>query len=142
MTVLILDPNAPLRRRIAEHLETNGYRVLEAETSAAAAELCRHSNGMIDLMLVEAVLPGMPGIEFVKRAWLLGARAPVVFMTEDRDWLENARNCNLLRKPFSVHALLGKVAELVGAPGHSETPAERGASNRTKEASEYLHPSC
>jgi two-component system response regulator AtoC len=63
-TILVVDDEPLIRRSLTERLTTEGYRVLEAETAAAA--LAKHEEG-VDLVLLDYRLPDGDGLSVLKR---------------------------------------------------------------------------
>ncbi|HEX9671016.1 MAG TPA: response regulator, partial [Thermoanaerobaculia bacterium] len=60
-TILLVDDEAGVRRLARLVLEKRGYRVLEAGSAAAAMDLVGSHPGRLDLVLTDAVMPGLSG---------------------------------------------------------------------------------
>jgi CheY-like chemotaxis protein len=64
--ILVVDDDACVLDFCCSALEKEGYVVLRAASGEDALDLCR-TQARIDLALVDLVMPGMNGIELVKR---------------------------------------------------------------------------
>jgi len=112
-TVLVVDDEAPVRALAAETLELLGYRVLQADSGAAALALLERE--VPDLMLFDYAMPDMNGAEL---AGLVRARlpdVPIVFASGHADTaaVEAALGgqATILRKPFNMETLARIIAE-------------------------------
>lgn len=65
MKVLIVDDEKNIRRTLSNILEDEHYKVITAESGEIALNIL--SNEIIDLMLLDVKLPGMDGIELLKK---------------------------------------------------------------------------
>jgi len=101
---------------IADALRGAGYRVLVAASGIQALEIgCREP---VDLLLTDAVLPGMGGRELAER---LSAAHPNVRVLYMSGYTENAivhhgvldPGIAFVQKPVSLQVLLGKVREVL-----------------------------
>ena len=121
-TLLLVEDDVTIRSNMSECLVQMGYRVVEAESSAAAMSLCAELEGKVDLVLTDLVMAGKGGYELARD---LAERYPgtrVLFMSgysEDsaarRDIL--LRGSPFLQKPFSVADLAKAVqSALIAAP--------------------------
>jgi PAS domain S-box-containing protein len=117
-TILLVEDEVNLRRLARQYLETQGYRILEAEDGAAALQIVAGHQGAIDLLLTDVVMPGMNGRELARQ---ITGRLPGVRILYMSGYAENAvgqngtldTGINLLQKPFSLPALKDKVRELL-----------------------------
>jgi len=114
-TILVVDDEAPVRVLAGETLELLGYRVLQAESGAAALALLERE--VPDVMLFDYAMPDMNGAEL---AGLVRARlpdAPIIFASGHADTaaVEAALGGQptILRKPFNMETLARTIAELL-----------------------------
>jgi PAS domain S-box-containing protein len=106
-TVLVVEDESTIRSQVRDCLQQLGYRVLEADSGAAALKTCEDLQGKVDLVLTDLVMSGMGGHELASN---LAERHPeirVLFMsgyTEDsaarREIL--LKGSPFMQKPFSV----------------------------------------
>jgi len=118
-TVLVVDDEPDSLRFLTDTLESAGITVLVAISGAAALDLLDHV--IPDLILMDAVMPGIDGFETtaqIRRRSVL-AHVPVVFMTgltESEHVIEGFEvgGVDYLRKPVNVHELLARVRVHIG----------------------------
>ncbi|MFA6028949.1 MAG: response regulator [Elusimicrobiota bacterium] len=77
--ILIVDDEADMRMALANVLERLGHEVFEAGDGPAA--LARHAEGGVDLVLLDMRLPGMDGVEILRRLRERDAEVPIVMVT-------------------------------------------------------------
>ncbi|MBF5089899.1 response regulator [Novosphingobium sp. NBM11] len=118
-TVLVVDDEADSLRLLTDTLEAGGITVLVATSGAAALDLLGHV--VPDLVLMDAVMPGMDGFETTARikANPKTAHVPVIFMTgltESEHVIEGFEvgGVDYVRKPVNVHELLARVRVHMG----------------------------
>lgn len=114
-TVLITDDSLVIRAVVRAHLETAGYRVVEAIDGRAAIEHCRRTPP--DVILLDIEMPGLDGYEVLEvlKADPLLADLPVVFLTTLTDMDNVLRGLrggahDYLKKPFEPAELVARVA--------------------------------
>lgn len=78
-TILCVDDNEQALSVRKFMLETRGYRVLTAHTSAEALEL--FGSGNIDLVLSDLLMPQMDGNELVRRIKELAPEVPTIILS-------------------------------------------------------------
>jgi diguanylate cyclase (GGDEF)-like protein len=116
--VLVADDSFVIRAVLREHLEEQGYAVVEAADGEAALALCRDAGP--DALLLDVEMPGRSGHEVLAA---LQADAdlrdiPVVFLTGHSDTgdlvkaIEGGAH-DYLRKPFEPAELLARVRAAV-----------------------------
>ena len=118
-TVLVVDDEPDSLRFLTDTLEGVEITVLVAISGDAALELLQHV--VPDLILMDAVMPGIDGFETTARikARPTLAHVPVVFMTgltESEHVIEGFEvgGVDYLRKPVNVHELLARVRVHIG----------------------------
>ncbi len=77
-TVLVADHDASVRAGILEALERSGYRVLLADDGQDAVDLIAQESP--DLVLAEARLPRVDGLELCRRTRQMGRNTPILLL--------------------------------------------------------------
>ncbi len=144
-TILLVEDEINVRRLARQYLETQGYKILEAEDGAAALQIVDGYQNPIDLLLTDVVMPGLNGRELARQIVKLRPGIRVLYMS---GYAENAVGqdgmihvgINLLQKPFSLPALKDRVREVLdsepaptevvmssslGVPGEKKIPPFR-----------------
>lgn len=107
--VAIVDDDGSVRRGLKRLLEAHHWNV---NTYASAEEFLENAPGCnADIALVDIYLPGLSGIELLKRLESDGGGPTVILMTahgesETADALLAAGRTYCLRKPFTLAELL------------------------------------
>src|ERR1700690_2682174 len=125
-TILLVEDEINVRRLARHYLETQGYKILEADDGAAALQIVDGYKSPIDLLLTDVIMPGMSGRELATQIVKLRAGIRVLYMS---GYAENAvghdgmidAGINLLQKPFSLPALKERVREVLDS---EPAPAE------------------
>jgi DNA-binding response OmpR family regulator len=100
-----------LRRSLSFSLQQAGYRISTAESAEDALALVRRDPA--DLILLDIGLPGMDGLDAVRRFREI-LRAPVIFLTARRRELDEVLALELggddyVTKPFDLDVLLARI---------------------------------
>ena len=117
-TILLVEDEINVRRLARQYLETQGYKILEAEDGAAALQIVDGYQNQIDLLLTDVIMPGLSGRELAGQIVKLRPGIRVLYMS---GYAENAIGhdgmihvgINLLQKPFSLPALKDRVREVL-----------------------------
>jgi two-component system cell cycle sensor histidine kinase/response regulator CckA len=117
-TILLAEDEKVVRTLVCEILTGSGYKVLEAESGAAALSICRTYKGPIDLLLTDVIMPKMGGSELSDSVLELLPNTKVLFMSGYTD--DSIAELGVLRsdtsfieKPFTPDALCRKVREVL-----------------------------
>jgi PAS domain S-box-containing protein len=119
-TILIAEDEPAIRAALARVLRANGYRVLEAADGTEALRIAGAEPGGIDVLLTDVMMPGMGGMELVRRLRAARPATRVMIMsgyTSDealRTELGGARS-EFLQKPFTARAVSHAVRTLLDA---------------------------
>lgn len=110
-TVLIVEDNAGVRDLVREYLTAHGYTVRVASNGHEGLLEARHHRP--DLVLLDVMMPGMDGLDFLRRFRAADA-APVIFLTAKDAELDKVLGLELgaddyVTKPFSMAELLARV---------------------------------
>lgn len=81
--VLVVDDEEPIRQLMRRFLEPEGYDVLTAENGELALQLCETQR--IDLIILDLAMPGLSGVEVLKRVRQRYPSLPVIILTVNQD---------------------------------------------------------
>jgi two-component system, response regulator, stage 0 sporulation protein F len=81
--ILVVDDEAPVREVLTEYFATEGYAV-EAATNGLEA-LSAVSGGRADLVLLDVRMPGLDGVQVLRRIRELTDNVPVIMVTANED---------------------------------------------------------
>ncbi len=123
-TILLVEDDAAVRRITRLSLETQGYKVLEADGGSAAIQLAEKYPEQIDLLVSDVVMPEMGGRQLLNAVRKHRQGLRVLFIsgyTEDAVLLHGVVEAtdSFMSKPFTPLSLARKVREVIDAPGKS-----------------------
>jgi len=109
--VLLVDDDALMRRSLAFNLEQAGFHASAAANAEDALSLARQTPP--DLVLLDIGLPGMDGLDAIKR-FKEQFHVPVIFVTARRRNLDEVLGLELgaddyITKPFDVDVLVAHI---------------------------------
>jgi signal transduction histidine kinase/CheY-like chemotaxis protein len=109
MRILLVDDEPDVVQALQRLLESHGQRVTVAGGADAALRAYRREP--YDLVISDVVMPGIGGVELVRRLQAIDSRAMVLAISghgggyQDEE-LVAAGACGVIRKPFTVEELL------------------------------------
>ncbi|MFO0790346.1 MAG: response regulator transcription factor [Pirellulales bacterium] len=126
--ILTIEDDAAIRRGIADALAFAGYEVIQ---SANGTDGCASATSReYDLLLLDMVLPGMTGLEILRRVRNVRPTLPIIILSargEERDRVSGLKlgADDYVVKPFSIDELLARVeAVLRRSPSRPTDVAE------------------
>jgi DNA-binding response OmpR family regulator len=117
--ILVVEDEEHLAAGIRFNLEAEDYEVeMISEGTTAAERLTQTSNGGLDLVILDVMLPDMDGLEIARRARAAGNFTPILMLTarsQNQDVVEGleAGADDYLAKPFDLTVLLARVNGLL-----------------------------
>ncbi len=81
--ILVVDDEAPVREVLAEYFATEGYAVESAGSGLEALTVIR--GGRADLVLLDVRMPGLDGVQVLRRIRELNEHVPVIMVTANED---------------------------------------------------------
>jgi two-component system, cell cycle sensor histidine kinase and response regulator CckA len=119
-TVLLIEDEAVVLDSVRRTLTRRGYRVIEARQASEAMRAFELHAGEIELVLSDAIMPGLGGPELLAQFHARRPELPLVLMsgyTRDSMDTDSLREigCWFIEKPFSHDTLLGVLDQAMGA---------------------------
>jgi DNA-binding response OmpR family regulator len=117
-TILFADDEESIRLLYRDEFEEAGYAVVLAANGHEALE--KFAETQPDLLVVDIKMPGMDGLEFVRRLRELSTDVPVILCTaygEFRQNLETWASDDYIVKSANLDGLFSKVAALLDRRG-------------------------
>jgi PAS domain S-box-containing protein len=117
-TVLVVEDESSVRNLVVAALKNEKCRVLQAASGFEALKLAAAETGRIDLLLTDASMPGMSGIELANTLLRQRPDIRVIVMSgyvDDSLTLSGASEpVTLLPKPFTPRDVRQKIGEALG----------------------------
>ncbi len=110
--ILVVDDSNLARRTLRHILEPAGYQVVEAEDGIAALE--RYFLDRPDLVLLDLIMTGMPGLEVVAKLREMDPQARIIVASADiqkqtHALTEQAGAVGFIGKPFAQDQVISSV---------------------------------
>jgi two-component system cell cycle sensor histidine kinase/response regulator CckA len=114
-TILLVEDEPFVREVISQVLESVGYVVLQAEDAAGALTTFHQRDSAIDLLLTDLCLPGKNGHVLAAELSSFRPDMKTILMSGhiESEVEEECSRVSYLAKPFSMHALVRKVKEVL-----------------------------
>ena len=123
--LLIIEDEPDLRELLSFTLSREGYDIMEAETAETALQML--DSKLPDLAIVDWMLPGMDGIELVKRLRRddVTEDLPIIMLTARGEEPDKLKSFDVgiddyITKPFSPRELLARIKALLKRSGTPE----------------------
>ena len=118
-TIMLVEDDDMVRKMSGDILTGLGYTVLDAENGEDALQVCSRSQGKVDLLLTDVVMPKMSGPELATKMQELCPETKVLFMS---GYTENAivkhgvleDGVNFIPKPITPRSLSQAVRKVLG----------------------------
>ncbi len=124
-TILLVDDEPVLRKVAARLLERLGYQVLQAADGARALEIFKDKGHLIDLVMLDLIMPGLSGHQTYHCMKALDPSVRVLFSSGygELESLGQTHHLAFIQKPYTVEVLSQKVAAVLN-PQNTPPPIE------------------
>ncbi|WJW75405.1 response regulator transcription factor [Thiohalobacter sp. IOR34] len=128
MRLLLVEDEAALREQLAERLRAAGYAVDLAADGEEGLYLAREYP--LDIAVIDLGLPGLSGLEIIRRLRAEGRDLPILILTARGRWQDKVEGLeagadDYLVKPFEVEELLARLRALLRRSGGWASPRLR-----------------
>lgn len=132
--ILAVDDEEHILELLVYNLESNGFRVLTAESGEEGLEILKKE--AVDLVLLDIMLPGIDGMEMLKRIRKNPdtAELPVIMLTAKSEEINKVLGLEVgaddyISKPFGIYELVARVKAVLRRSERSKVvvPAEEDA---------------
>ena len=110
--ILLVEDEEKLARFVELELTHEGYQVAKAFDGRTGLELA--GKGGVDLLLLDIMLPGLNGLEVLRRLRREGSGVPVIMLTARDAVMDKVTGLDMgaddyVTKPFSIEELLARI---------------------------------
>lgn len=111
-TILTIEDDPAIRRGIVDALQFSGYDVIESADGDEGLQKSLQFD--YDLLLLDLALPGIPGLEILRRIRAFRPTQPIIILTAKGDESDRVQGLkdgadDYVVKPFSVKELMARV---------------------------------
>ena len=119
-TILIAEDERSILNLIATALASEGYQLLKAASGAEALKIVAAHDQPLDLVLTDAMMPGMSGPELARTLVATRPDLPVIVMSGRTHLLTGldavGAAISTLQKPFTAKELRSRVRDALKRP--------------------------
>ena len=124
-TILIVEDEESLGKTLLLNLELENYNVKLAKSGNEALQLFSENNKILDLVLLDVMLPEINGFELCEKFKSLNAEVPIIFLTAKNQTSEKISGLKLgaddyITKPFELEELLLRIQNVIKRHTKSE----------------------
>ncbi len=113
--VLLVDDDEDLRASLSEILTCQGYEVISADNGIAALDLWRQYKGVIDVIVMDIIMPNMDGLEVAREIRDENETVPICLTTGySYQKVPSQLHVNLMRKPLAPDLLIKYIESNTG----------------------------
>ncbi len=117
--LLVADDSETVLLMLRRRLEMSGYEVLTATDGQEAVARVEEAGGELDLLLLDAMMPGKSGIDALREIRASGVKTPALIISahldaQEPELLEEIGADGCVPKPFEWENLLERIDELAG----------------------------
>jgi DNA-binding response OmpR family regulator len=114
--ILVVEDDLSILTGVKDNLELEGFEVFTAEDGETGLELARKKRP--DLIVLDLMLPGMNGLEVLRKLREEGSEAFMVILTAKKEEVDKVRGLNLgaddyITKPFSLIEFLARIKAIL-----------------------------
>ncbi len=121
--ILLVDSESGTRALCRKILVEEGYTVLEADSGFEALVVAGERSGNIDLLLTDAGMPRITGVQLARAFERLWPRVPVMYLADKGSPPRSPnRGATVIAKPLVSILLKQRVDDLFGAPKVAAAP--------------------
>lgn len=128
MKILVVEDEDRLREQLAERLKKAGYSVEQAADGQEGLYIGEEYP--LDLAIIDLGLPGISGIDVIRRLREAGKELPILILTARGNWQDKVEGLeagadDYVVKPFHVEEVLARLNALLRrAAGYSQPVLE------------------
>jgi DNA-binding response OmpR family regulator len=132
--ILLIEDDPEIAGLVEIHLRDQGYRVERAGEGDTGLRLALE--GRHDLIILDLMLPGTPGLEICRRLREKESAVPILMLTAKSEEIDKVLGLELgaddyLSKPFSIRELIARVKAILRRTQSLRDPGGMGGSGGT-----------